>query len=64
MFAGQTAALFNTKDNEDDLGVLRGLLESGSLVPVTDRSYRLGEAADAFRHLETGHARGKIIIAM
>jgi NADPH:quinone reductase-like Zn-dependent oxidoreductase len=64
MFAGQTAALFNTKDSEDDLAVLRGLLESGTLLPVIDTSYGLGEAAAAFRHLETGHERGKIVITI
>jgi hypothetical protein len=29
---------------------------------VIDKTYKLSEAADAMRHLETGKARGKIVI--
>jgi NADPH:quinone reductase-like Zn-dependent oxidoreductase len=33
-------------------------------VPVIDRCYPLNETAEAFRYLETGRARGKVIITM
>jgi NADPH:quinone reductase-like Zn-dependent oxidoreductase len=39
---------------------LRELLEEGKIIPVIDRTYPLGEVAEAIRHLETGHARGKV----
>jgi NADPH:quinone reductase-like Zn-dependent oxidoreductase len=42
--------------------VLKELIEGGKLTPVIDRIYPLGEAAEAIRHLEQGHARGKIVI--
>jgi NADPH:quinone reductase-like Zn-dependent oxidoreductase len=29
---------------------------------VIDKRYKLSEAAEAMRHLETGRARGKIVI--
>ncbi|NQV85561.1 MAG: NAD(P)-dependent alcohol dehydrogenase [Woeseiaceae bacterium] len=48
----------------DDLLILGLLMQSGQLTPVIDRSYRLGELADAIRYSEEGHARGKIIIDM
>lgn len=46
----------------DDLGVLKDLLETGKIHPVIDRRYALDQAAEAIRYLETGHARGKVII--
>jgi NADPH:quinone reductase-like Zn-dependent oxidoreductase len=32
------------------------------VTPVVERSFALGEAADAFRYLGTGHAQGKLIV--
>jgi NADPH:quinone reductase-like Zn-dependent oxidoreductase len=45
-----------------DLDTLRDLMQAGTVTPVIDRSYRLDEAAAAFRYLEAGHARGKVVI--
>lgn len=42
-----------------DLAFLLTLIETGQLTPVIDRTYPLDRAADAIRHLESGHARGK-----
>jgi NADPH:quinone reductase-like Zn-dependent oxidoreductase len=47
-----------------DLLVLKELLESGTVAPVIDRTYPLAEVPEAFRYLERGHARGKVVIAM
>ncbi|MGW0631344.1 zinc-binding dehydrogenase [Streptomyces sp. NPDC002758] len=43
---------------------LRELAESGKLAPVIDRTYSLGEAADAIRYLEVEHARGKVVVTV
>jgi len=48
----------------DDLAVIRELLETRKVVPVIDRTYPLGEVAEAIRYLEQGHARGKVVITM
>jgi NADPH:quinone reductase-like Zn-dependent oxidoreductase len=45
-----------------DLLVLKDLLESEEVAPVIDRAYPLAEVPDAFRYLEGGHARGKVVI--
>ena len=50
--------------NEADLALIRELLESGQVRPVIDKRYELHQAADALRHLGTGHVRGKVIITM
>jgi NADPH:quinone reductase-like Zn-dependent oxidoreductase len=50
--------------NQSDLKFLKELLESEKVKPVIDRTYPLSEVPDALRYLETGHARGKIIITV
>lgn len=50
--------------NQQDLFALKELLEMGKLVPVIDRCYPLCKTAEAIRYLETGRARGKVIITV
>ena len=45
-----------------DMNALRELMQAGKLTPVIGRQYSLSEAPAAMRYLETGHARGKIVI--
>jgi NADPH:quinone reductase-like Zn-dependent oxidoreductase len=46
----------------EDVAVLAGLIETGGLRPIIDRSYPLSGVPDAIRYLESGQARGKIVI--
>jgi NADPH:quinone reductase-like Zn-dependent oxidoreductase len=46
----------------EDLALLAGLVERGTITPVIDRRFPLSETAAAVRHLGTGHARGKAVI--
>jgi NADPH:quinone reductase-like Zn-dependent oxidoreductase len=46
------------------LVVLKELVESGKVTPVIDRTYPLSETPDAFRYLDAGHARGKVVITV
>jgi NADPH:quinone reductase-like Zn-dependent oxidoreductase len=41
---------------------LKSLLESGIVRSVIDKFYSLDQTADAVRYLESGHARGKVVI--
>jgi len=50
--------------NQDDLLVLKDLIEAGKVKPVIDRTYPLAEAAAAMGYLEEGHARGKVVVTM
>jgi NADPH:quinone reductase-like Zn-dependent oxidoreductase len=50
--------------NHKDLAVLTELVASGKLTPVIDRTYPLAETPAAFSHIETGHARGKVVITI
>jgi NADPH:quinone reductase-like Zn-dependent oxidoreductase len=60
----QELRFFISRLGLDDLETLRGLLESGRVTPVIDRHYPLDDAAEAIRYLETGRARGKVIVVM
>lgn len=48
----------------DDLRFLAGLVDAGKIRPVVDSIYPLSRISDAFSALETGRAKGKIIITM
>ncbi len=55
-------AMGTARPNPDDLRVIQDLLATGKVKPVIDRCYPLRETADAIRYLETGRARGKVIV--
>jgi NADPH:quinone reductase-like Zn-dependent oxidoreductase len=61
-FVSQRLLPFLTKWSKQDLQVVKELIEAGKVTPVIDRTYPLTEASEAMRYLETGHARGKIVI--
>ena len=63
-FVGQKLGTFVAKENHEDLLVIKELIESGKVTPVIDRTYPLGEAPEAIRYLEEGHARGKVVITV
>jgi NADPH:quinone reductase-like Zn-dependent oxidoreductase len=56
--------LFLAKLSKEDLVLLQGLVESGKVKPVIDRTYSLSETSEAIRYLEQGHARGKVVITV
>lgn len=62
MFGSQKCISFIAKSSQSDLTLLGGLVADGKLKPVIDKSYRLSEAREAMRHVEEGHARGKVIV--
>jgi NADPH:quinone reductase-like Zn-dependent oxidoreductase len=52
------------KPNQNDLVIMKELLEAGKVKPVIDRCYPLSEVPDAIRYLEEGHAQGKVVITV
>ena len=44
------------------LAELATLIEQGRLTPVIDRTYPLEAAAEAFAHVASGHATGKVVL--
>jgi NADPH:quinone reductase-like Zn-dependent oxidoreductase len=63
-FVSQKLATFIVSPNQENLVVLRELIETGKVTPVIDRTYPLSETRQAIDHVGTGHARGKVVVAV
>jgi NADPH:quinone reductase-like Zn-dependent oxidoreductase len=50
--------------SQENLLVIKELLEAGKVVPVIDRCYPLSRTAEAISYLEKGHAGGKVVITV
>jgi NADPH:quinone reductase-like Zn-dependent oxidoreductase len=48
----------------EDLALLARLIEAGSVKAVTDKVFAFDEVAKAFEYLETGRAKGKVVVTM
>jgi NADPH:quinone reductase-like Zn-dependent oxidoreductase len=63
-FVRHTLRRFISNPNAADLGVLKTMVEDGTLRPVIESTYPLPETRIALQHIESGHARGKVVIAV
>lgn len=64
LFVGQQLKGLISTEKAADFDELRELIEAGKLTPVIDRTYPLTEAAEAIRHMRTGHPRGKLVVSI
>ena len=51
-------------EGADNLNLLREWIEDGKIKPVIDTVYPLHRTADAHRHYETGHSKGRVVIGI
>ena len=63
-FVREKFVTFGVSFSTKDLGILRDLAESGKVVPAVTKTYSLTETSAAYKYLQTGHARGKLVITM
>lgn len=63
-FVSQDMRMMLADVNKEDLTILRDLMQAGKVTPVIDRRYSLSEVSEAIAYLETGRARGKVIITV
>jgi NADPH:quinone reductase-like Zn-dependent oxidoreductase len=63
-FVSQKMPGLLAKINREDLAILADLVQRGTVIPVVDRTYSLRETAEALRHVEAGHVRGKVVIVV
>ncbi|MFK7733234.1 MAG: NAD(P)-dependent alcohol dehydrogenase [Pseudomonadales bacterium] len=61
-FVSQTFVTMLAHSNSNDFEILAAIMESGQLKSVIDKEYPLAQTADALHYIETGRARGKVII--
>ena len=58
----KTMGRFTYSPTAEDLLLMKGLIEAGRVRSIIDRVYPLSEAAEAFRYLGMGHARGRVVV--
>jgi len=63
-FVSQRLRPLPSRQNREELLAVTGLIETGKLTPVVDRTYPLADTAEGLLHVEQGHARGKVVITM
>jgi NADPH:quinone reductase-like Zn-dependent oxidoreductase len=64
LFLRQRLTMLSSKESYESLEEVTGLIETDKVTPAVDRTYPLDQAHAAMRHLETGRARGKIVITI
>ncbi len=64
LFVRQKLRPFVSMATNEDLVVLKELIEAGKVTPVIDRTYPLSETPEAIGYLGEGHARGKVVITV
>jgi len=50
--------------NSKDFNILKEMMESGVIKPFVDKVFPIQQTPDAIRYLESGHAKGKIVISI
>jgi NADPH:quinone reductase-like Zn-dependent oxidoreductase len=55
---------FSGGDSKEDLLLIKGLIETGRIRPVLDRTYRLPDIVDAHRYVDTGRKRGGVAVSI
>jgi len=63
-FVSQKFVTYLANLNKVDLTVMADLMRDGKVTPVIDKTYKLSETSQALWYLETGHARGKVVITV
>jgi NADPH:quinone reductase-like Zn-dependent oxidoreductase len=63
-FVSQKLVLVQTRRSNQDLTLLRELITDGKVTPIIDRRYTLSEVPQAIGYLESGHARGKVVVSV
>jgi NADPH:quinone reductase-like Zn-dependent oxidoreductase len=64
LLGGRKMRSVGSGPDAEDLRFLKQLLEAGKMKPVIDRCYEIRDAAEAFRYLGEGHARGKVVVTV
>ncbi|HEY5075327.1 MAG TPA: NAD(P)-dependent alcohol dehydrogenase, partial [Pyrinomonadaceae bacterium] len=63
-FVSQRFITYIAEFNKEDMAILGDLMRDGKMTPVIDKTYKWSDVPAALTYLETGHARGKVVITV
>jgi NADPH:quinone reductase-like Zn-dependent oxidoreductase len=63
-FVSQKFIAYIAEFNKADMTILGDLVRDGKMTPVIDKTYKLSDVPAALAYLETGHARGKVVVTV
>jgi len=63
-FVSQRLRPLPSRQNQQELLAVTGLIQDGKLMPVVGRTYPLAETSEGLRHVEQGHTRGKVVVTV
>jgi NADPH:quinone reductase-like Zn-dependent oxidoreductase len=61
---GVRALRYTVQANGEELREIALLLEAGKVKPFVSQTFPLERAADALAAIESGHARGKVVLVV
>jgi NADPH:quinone reductase-like Zn-dependent oxidoreductase len=61
---GRRIGSYLATHRQEDIQALADMLAAGTIRPVVDRAYPLDRAAEAVAYVESGEARGKVVITI
>jgi NADPH:quinone reductase-like Zn-dependent oxidoreductase len=61
-FVSQEYRFMMSELKPQDLAMLAGMMAEGKIRAVIDRTYKISELPEAIRYVETGRARGKVVV--
>ncbi|HEU4779909.1 MAG TPA: NAD(P)-dependent alcohol dehydrogenase [Steroidobacteraceae bacterium] len=61
-FVSQEFGFMMSALKPEDLATLAQMIAEGTIRPVIDRTYKMSEVPEAIRYVETGRARGKVVV--
>jgi NADPH:quinone reductase-like Zn-dependent oxidoreductase len=63
-FVTQEVGSMLAQMTHQDLTILADLIQTGKVTPVIDKTYPFNQLPEAMRYLETGRARGKVVVTV
>ena len=63
-FVSQEVGSMLAQMTHQDLAILGDLIQAGKVTPVIDKTYPFSQLPEAMRYLETGRARGKVVVTV
>ena len=64
VFVSQQLRPLPAHEKREELLAVTELIEAGTLTPIVDRTYPLADTAEGLSYVETGHARGKVVVTL